>query len=52
MNCDPIRLEDDKGDIVKDGSIELPPYYPDAACDHLCPEDGYYSNISFYPEIK
>jgi hypothetical protein len=32
--------------------MELPPYYPGAKCDHLCPDDGYYSHMSLYPEIK
>lgn len=52
LNCDPARQEDDQGDIVKEGSMELPPYYPGAKCDHLCPDDGYYSHMALYPEIK
>ena len=53
-DCDDIEVVDDdkEGAIIKNGSEFFTTYIPDIQCNHRCPEDGYYSTIQYFPNMK
>ena len=51
--CADEREEDpETGDLVKDGSDPIPPYFENYQCDHMCEDDGWYSTMDFKTTIN